>query len=95
MLYRIHTENKTDTINALIKLVTDRFDGFSLSYQVGYWQDKREPSVCFEIDTPADDVKIDQLCRDICKANDQQCVLLQQIDSQSCTIDRQGGIKCV
>lgn len=84
MLYRIFTENKDETREHLINIVAGYFPGFTWYETNGYYKHERERSLCIEIDSSFfADEKIKQLCRDICKANKQQSVLLQKISSNS------------
>ena len=78
-LYRIHTENKHRKF--IEQLVSERFDGFSIYKQVGYWRGKREKSLCVEImsDSPAAEWNISRMCKAICGYNKQECVLVQTI----------------
>lgn len=77
----------------MIKLIGGFFDSFSYHFQIGYWQGISKNSICIEIDTKPNEAKIEQLCRDICKLNNQQAILVQQINSQSCLINGLGEIK--
>jgi hypothetical protein len=94
MLYRIFTEN-TSQLNAVLDLVNAIFDGFTWYETHGVYKKQAENSICIEIESHPNDVKIAQLGRDICVANNQQCVLIQQIDTVSALIDQQGKLKSV
>jgi len=94
MLYRLHTEDKNRI--EVEKLVSDVFPGFSIYEQTGYYEGVAEKSICIEVDGfTVDDVKIAQLCRDICTMNQQKTILVQQVWSESCLIDINGKVNAV
>lgn len=82
MLYRIQTENKRRKF--IEQLVSEHFAAFSIYTQTGYWQGKREKSLCIEIvsDSLAAPLKINKICRAICGYNKQDCVLIQTIPAE-------------
>lgn len=93
MLYRIHTENKHKKF--IEQLVSEHFAGFSIYTQIGYWQGKREKSLCIEItvDSPAAVFKIERICKAICGYNKQECVLVQAIPVEMKFIGISGRVK--
>lgn len=93
MLYRIHTENKHRRF--IERLVSEHFAGFSIHVQIGYWQGKREKSLCIEItsDSPAAVLKITRICKAICGYNKQDCVLIQTIPAEMKLIGISGRIE--
>jgi uncharacterized membrane-anchored protein YitT (DUF2179 family) len=76
MLYRILTENKNR--KQIIKLVSDRFDGFTVIKTQGYWKGQTERSLIIEINTNAE-WEIKEICQEIRDYNKQECVMLQKI----------------
>jgi len=82
MLYRIQTENKHRKF--IERLISEHFVAFSIYAQAGYWQGKREKSLCIEIvsDNPAAALKINRICKAICGYNKQDCVLVQVIPAE-------------
>ena len=93
MLYRLHTENKHKKF--IEQLVSEHFAGFSIYMQTGYWQGKREKSLCIEIvsDSPAAALKINKICKAICGYNKQDCVLIQTIPAEIKLIGISGKIE--
>lgn len=95
MLYRILTEWKLDNINHLHNIVADIFpNGFTVLCAEGFYQGERESVVIFEIATQ-NEPAIEQLAKDICKANNQECVMIQAIPAMNCLIDKTGKIRSV
>lgn len=92
MLYRIHTENRHRKF--IEQLVSEHFAGFSIHTQVGYWQGKREKSLCIEIvsDSPATALKINRICKAICGYNKQDYVLIQAIPAETKLIGISGRL---
>lgn len=92
MLYRIHTQNKNKKF--LCQLISKYFDGFSVIEQIGYWQSKKEKSLCIEIvaDTASTALKIGQLCKAICGYNRQDAVLIQEIDCKTYLTGSSGNL---
>jgi len=92
MLYRIQTENKHKKF--IERLVSEYFAGFSTYTQTGYWQGKREKSLCIEIvtDSSAAALKINRICKAICGYNKQDCVLVQVIPAEVKLIGISGRI---
>lgn len=83
MLYRLFTKRKN--VKNLLQLVSEHFGGFTVFETLGYWQGKKEKSLCVEIvSNEVDDVyHIHTLCRQICGYNHQDCVLVQTINVDS------------
>jgi hypothetical protein len=79
-LFRIYTERKRKAW--LIRLVAERFDGFTVFDTVGVWNGKQEKSVCIEIVTSDATVnwKLNRISRAICGLNQQDCVLVVECD---------------
>ncbi len=92
MLYRIQTQNKRRKF--IERLVSEHFAGFSIYAQTGYWQGKREKSLCIEIvsDSLATALKINKICKAICGYNKQDCVLVQTIPAETKLIGISGRI---
>lgn len=91
-LYRILIENKHRKF--IERLVSRHFTGFSMHIQTGYWQGKREKSLCIEIvsDSPVCALKINRICKAICGYNKQDCVLVQTIPAEAKLIGISGRI---
>lgn len=85
MLYRIFTERKN--VKFIRQLVFEHYEGFTVFNSVGYWQGKKERSLCIEIisDLPAaaDKTKIELITRRINEHNKQDCCLVQEINCKS------------
>ena len=47
IMYRLYTENKNH--KKTIKTVNKHFKGFTIYKGIGYWNNKKESSACFEI----------------------------------------------
>ena len=93
MLYRIQTENKNRKV--IEQLVSVHFTEFSIYTQIGYWQGKREKSLCIEIvsdDSPEVALQISKLCKAICAHNKQDCVLVQTMPAEVNFISISGRI---
>jgi hypothetical protein len=94
VLYRLFTERKN--VNTILRFVGQEFGGFTFYETVGYWQGKKERSLCIEIavDKVTADIplKISGICRTICSYNDQNCVLVQVIDVENQLIGQSGGL---
>lgn len=78
MLYRIFTEHKN--LPAIKCIVADWFDGCTMFEAVGYWQGKREKSLCIEIWGHEDWWAIKAIVSAIKRVNSQDAVLVQQIE---------------
>ena len=82
MLYRILTEDKND--DELLKLVSERFSGFTVYEARGFWEQKIEFSFIIEIDDHEfRELEVRELCRKIKRLNKQKAVLLQKIECRS------------
>ena len=89
MILRITTERKN--VKWLYGLISEYFTGYTVYEVIGYWKDKREKSIVFEIDTAGFtsiqrlflDSKIKEIVKKICGVNRQDAVLVQQIKSTS------------
>jgi hypothetical protein len=80
-LYRIITENKNR--DWLELHISKSFDGFSIIEQTGYWKNERESSLCIEIVTNFDVCVLQRLCQEICRYNEQEAILLQELDCKA------------
>ena len=93
-LYRLFTERKN--VNAILRFVGQEFGGFTVYETIGYWQGKKERSLCIEIavDKITADIpyKISSICWMICGYNNQNCVLVQVLDVESQLIGQSGGM---
>ena len=85
MLYRLFTENRN--YDQLKSLVCHYFDGATLITAEGIWQGNSEHSLIIEIEciylchnVPE---RIERLCYDIKKLNQQDKILVQRIESDS------------
>lgn len=78
MRYRIFTEDKGNK-DYLALLVLEKFEGFTVFECTGYYKGTKEKSLCFEIDTLAEDnrIAVFKLAETIKIYNKQECVLLQ------------------
>ena len=81
MLYRISIEQKSNNMEKLCSLVTGKFKRFTVMYTNEYYQDKRKPLIVFEIDSDCDIGLVRNLAADIREANQQECVMVQAINS--------------
>lgn len=92
MLYRIQTQNKHRKF--IEKTVSEYFAGFSIITQVGYWQGKRENSLCIEIvsDNSSAAIYITRICKMICGYNKQECVLVQVLAVEPKFISMSGKV---
>ncbi len=91
MLYRLFTEARPDYMERIIAIVGSKFDGFTLLPGLGYYQGKPEPCVIVEIAVPDTDrsnhgLVVQALAEEICRVNNQECVLVQKIDTASVMI---------
>jgi hypothetical protein len=88
------TERKN--ISTILRFVGQEFSSFTVYETVGYWQGKKERSLCIEIavDKITADIpyKISGICRTICSYNDQTCVLVQVLDVETQLIGQSGGM---
>ena len=87
--YRIHTED----INRkqVIELAGKRFDGFTVSFGIGHYKGDAEFSLILEIIT-SDAASIYLLAEEIRKANGQESVLVNRIESSALSVQREGLI---
>lgn len=90
MIVRITTERKN--VKWMSRLISQFYSGFTIYNTTGYWYGVREKSIVFEIDTMDDklitlDLNIKMIVKKICGYNQQQCVLVQKIESDSCVLD--------
>lgn len=78
MLYRIYTENKNP--KEIEKIVSKYFEGFTIVKTSGFWRLQKENSLIIEIEAPRiKRAKVNQVAKEIKKANNQQAVLVQEI----------------
>ena len=79
LLNRIYTENKN--LDAILKITSTYFEGFTLIRSEGYWKGSWESSLILEIVTeskPEEQKKIDRLAAAIKAYNKQESVLVTQ-----------------
>lgn len=81
MLYRIYTENKPETKQGCIDIVSAQFDGFTVFEGIGYWQGKAENCLVFEVDTNYDIGTVRIVAQAIKEYNEQECVLIECLQS--------------
>jgi hypothetical protein len=93
-IYRLLTERKN--VSTILRFVGQEFGGFTIYETVGYWQGRKERSLCIEIaigkETADIPYKISCICRTICSYNDQTCVLVQVLDVETQLIGQSGGM---
>ena len=79
ILYRLYTENKNR--KWLEQTIAERFDGFSIQEQTGYWQGQKEKNLCIEImdNRKSAPMLIQEIVKAICGYNQQDYVLIQRI----------------
>ena len=85
MFYRLYTEDKNR--DKLIGLISESFQGFTIIEALGYWEGKPEKSLIIEI-AMANDWSIKELTADICKMNEQTCVLVSKIETENSLIGK-------
>ena len=73
--YRIYTERKNT--KWICKIVSEKFAGFTVYQTIGYWQGKREHSLCIEIisENAGTEHYIRQICLKIKGYNRQESVM--------------------
>ena len=86
MLYRIITEHKN--FADIVTVLMQHFDGFTTYRAQGVWKNTIEPALIIEIDDVTDGetvvfTKVHYIIDAIKEMNNQECVLLQQIPSNS------------
>ena len=82
MMYRIFTENKN--LDAIEKIISARFEGFTILKADGYWRLVKEGSLVIEITDPfTTREEINELAEKIKEANTQEAVLVQEIKNDS------------
>lgn len=83
MQYRIFTENKNKKL--VVDAVRRRFEGFTISEGLGYWQGSSEKTLIIDIDSLDDDNRLGvyKLAEEIKIHNKQEAVLLQIIGVKS------------
>ena len=87
--YRIHTEDVNR--KQIIELAGKRFDGFTVSFGIGHYKGDSEFSLILEIIT-SDAASIYLLAEEIRKANGQESVLVNRIESSALSVQREGLI---
>jgi hypothetical protein len=85
--YRIHTENVDGP--RILKMAAARFAGFTVFYGVGYDEGKQEFALVLEIIT-SDAAGVYLLAEEIRKANKQESVLVNRIESSARSVTREG-----
>lgn len=87
MLYRLYTEDKNR--EAIVKIVSQETDGFTLIPAIGYWKGQPENSLIIELDglSAFDAGRIAEAIR---QANNQQAVLVQEIVTESKLVTEKG-----
>lgn len=83
MIYRILTENINK--DEVLKIVNEKFNGYTVYEGVGVWQGKREGNLTIEIDTLGEvgNLQVYHVAYAIKDLNKQECVLVQKIASDS------------
>lgn len=82
MIYRISTEDKNPEL--VNKLVSKKFDGFTVYHATGFWKHEQEKSLIIEIEgTESINNEVLNLCHEIKLKNQQESVLLQVINNNS------------
>ena len=83
MLYRILTENKKR--EWIEKLVSEKFNAYTIYETIGHWNGKAESTLIIEIDSLDDvaDIQVRRLATDIKFTNGQEAILIQRIESRS------------
>lgn len=89
MIVRITTQHKN--VKWLYRLIGRFYPSFTAYNATGYWRGVREKSIVFEIDTIDDkcitlDLNIKMIVKKICGVNNQECVLVQKLESDSCVL---------
>jgi hypothetical protein len=87
--YRIHTEDKARP--TIYKLAGKRFDGFTVTTGTGYYKGVEESTLILEIIT-SDSASIYLLAEEIRKANGQESVLVNRIESSAVSVEMGGLI---
>jgi hypothetical protein len=87
--YRIHTENVNGP--RILKIASARFEGFTVFYGIGYYKGEPEFSLVLEIIT-SDPASVYLLAEEIRKANGQESVLVNRIESSTVSVERGGLI---
>ena len=87
--YRIHTEDVNRP--AILKLASARFDGFTILHGTGYWKGQSEVTLVLEIIT-SDSASVYLLAEEIRKANGQESVLVNRLESSAVSVERGGLI---
>ena len=85
--YRIHTENVNGP--RILKMASARFEGFTVFYGIGYYKGEPEFSLVLEIIT-SDAAGIYLLAEEIRKANRQESVMVNRIESRTLSVTREG-----
>lgn len=97
MLYRLFTEDSPAYRHNVIAIVSRWFDGFTLIPCVGHYKGQPENSVIVEIavsdrESRNPDRIIQDIAAEICRRNDQECVLVQRIATAATMITAQHGV---
>ena len=87
--YRIHTENVNTA--GIVKLASQRFEGFTVTHGIGYYKGGEEFTLILEIIT-SDPASVYLLAEEIRKANGQESVLVNRIESNAVSVERGGLI---
>jgi hypothetical protein len=78
--YRIYTEEKNK--KAIVRLVSEHFESFTLQPTLGYYRGKPEKSIVIEI-VGAKPAEINRLADRIRKMNGQQSILILRLNTNS------------
>jgi len=80
-LYRVLTENKNR--EKIEEFAACGFDAFTIYEATGYWRGTRESTLVIEVSGIAIEMQVSALARLIAVYNGQECVLVQEIETNS------------
>ena len=91
MLYRIFTENVPANRSEVERTVSKYFGGYTVFDSVGYWNGRKENSLCIEVVTDIEPANIKKLVKklaeDIRVVNNQEAVLVQKLEVETFLIN--------
>lgn len=87
--YRIHTEDTNRP--QIYALAGRRFEGFTVTYGTGFYKGESEHTLTLEIIT-SDAASIYLLAEEIRRANGQESVLVNRMESSALSVERNGLI---